>query len=207
MTFERFIEKKYDGLNFIPISTEEYLPGAILNKEERIVDHLKRVFHLEDPKKWSTKKVNATIAGEKVIGERSLNAGATLLGVFSLKNNTKSNYAVSFEFNEVASVVFDTSNGGVYENEIRNMIDKLKADDKRDWKDVLHTYIVTETIYVEKFSASFKKDGRVMAAAEVEQLKNEVNVNADYQWSSAGVIEIVNNKTPFGVRGFSIKRL
>lgn len=54
-TFEKFIEQYYKGFNFISIASEAFLPGAIINSDDRIIDHVGRIFPNENPKKWAYK--------------------------------------------------------------------------------------------------------------------------------------------------------
>ncbi|MBI4929817.1 MAG: hypothetical protein HY841_03575 [Bacteroidetes bacterium] len=204
--FEKFIEKNYPGLNFISITNDNYVPGVILNDDDRIIDGLSRIFSAEPATKWAAATVNADIAGGEVQGERDLDSGGSVLGIVSLKAGVAVNYSVSFTFDKVTEMVFDTAKGAVYENEVREMIMKLKGNNRPRWKEILHEYVVMESVYVESATVEFKRNGKVLGQADIEQLTNEVNIDAKYKWNTKGKMEIKNNTSPFGVRGFLIKR-
>ncbi len=205
-TFEDFIEKYYPGMNYLAISTEQYAPAVVLNQEDRIVASLARVFGNMPQASWATAKVQTRIAGDKVQGTRALDAGAKLLGVFSVKAGVNTDYSVTFSFENATSMIFDTQKGGVYEKDVRDMIMKLKDTDKGSWNDLLHEFVVMESIYVESFKAKFIRNGKVTGAVDVEKLKDELSISGDYSWNSQGEVEIINNNTPLGVRGFLVKR-
>lgn len=206
-TFEKFIEQYYKGFNFISIASEAFLPGAIINSDDRIIDYVGRIFPNENPKKWAYKTIKANIPSEVIKGERSLDLGISILGLFSLKGGFTSKYDISFEFNDVTEIVFDTENGGAYENEIRRMIMNLKKSDRDLWKSILHEHVIMEVVIVKSAVIEFKKNGTVVGEAEFEDIKKNVSINGSFKWNSEGkmVIDNVNN-IPFGVMDFQIKR-
>jgi hypothetical protein len=206
LKFEKFIESKFKGLNFLSISNDTFKPGVILNNDDRIIDSLWRIFPKQSANKWKTTKVDSTIAGYTIEGERALDITGKVLGVFSLQAGVTAKYSISFEFSECQSLVFDTEAGGIYENEARNLIMKLKETDRATWKDILHEYITMESVYVESFTAKFKREGKVVTSAEIEKVSQEVKVSAAFSWKTNGVMEIKNNQNPLGVRGFTVKR-
>ena len=193
-------------MNFISIPTEDYIPGIIINDDDRIIDALFSIFDDEPPAKWKTKVVNANIASQTIQGERNLDLGLTVLGIFTLKAGVTAKYSASFEFGNATAIVFDTATGGVFENQVRTMIMKLKKEDQVRWKQILHQTVVLQAIYVESLSAEFKRNGQIVTEAEAEKLKNEVTINGKFSWDAAGKMVIKNNKVPFGVMGFMVKR-
>lgn len=205
--FENYIEKNYPGLNFISLPNEEYLPGQILNNDDRIVDGLSRIFNEEPDTKWITKKINANIVGGTIQGNRDLDIGVNVLGIFSLRAGSKAQYSISFSFDQVSQVVFDTTKGAVYENEVRRMILNLKKTNKKDWRDILHNYVVISSVYVESMTVEFYRNGNAILEAQIPEFSNEVKIDTKYEWNNNGKIEIKNNKLPFGVTGFTIKRM
>lgn len=206
-SFEKFIEKKYPGLNFISISSEDYIPGVIVNDDDRIIDSLQNVFRTEPSQRWGTKRIAAEIADETIHGERNLSISGKVIGLFQLKAGVTAAYTVSFEFNKCTEHVFDSANGAIYENDARRMIDKLKDTDKETWKSLLHNFVTMCAVYIEEVTIQFKRDGAVVLEADIEKLKQEVSIGSDYKWSAAGKMVFSNNKVPFGVMGFPIKRM
>jgi hypothetical protein len=206
-SFEKFIEENYKGFNFISIASEAFVPGVILNDDDRIVDSIQRVFSEVNEAKWSKKVINASMPSEVISGERKLDLGVSLLGLFSLKGGFDANFTVSFEFNEVSEMVFDTANGGIYENEIRKLIMDLKHSDRDLWKSILHEHVVMEVIIVKSAIVEFKRNGKVIGEAEIEKIKNSISINGTYSWNSSGKMIVTNDKKlPFGVMDFQIKR-
>ena len=104
----------------------------------------------------------------------------------------------------MTEVVFDIANGGPLENELRSNFMKLKKDNRPRWNDVLHDYAVMSSIYVDTFSATFKRDGKI--ETNVDVIIKDISINANAEWSTNGKLVIKGNKSPFGVRGFTIKR-
>lgn len=203
--FEKFIEKNYKGLNFISIPSEAYKPGVLLNDDDRIFAHLSRIF--KDEQKWKIKQIKANIPNQVINGERDLDLGITLLGIISLKGGFESSYTVSFEFNDVSEVVFDTENGGAYENEVRTLIQNLKKSDQNTWHQILHKYVAMEIVIVNSVTVEFKRNGKALGEIDLPQIENELSINGKYLWGSNGKMEIKNdNNVPFGVLGFQIKR-
>ncbi len=111
---------------------------------------------------------------------------------------------MSFSFDKMKEVIFDFENGAPLENELRKMFMKLKDKDRARWKTVLHDYAVTSSLYVNSFKATFKRDGQV--ETDVNILTKDISFNAHTEWSASGELTISGNNTPFGVRGFIIKR-
>ena len=206
-SFEKFIEQNYPGLNYISLANEEYVPGQILNSDDRILDNLSRVFPNEAPNKWSTKRVDAHITGGSVSGQRNLDFGLNVLGIFSLKAGAKANYSIQFSFDKVSQIVFDIANGAVYENEVRSLINELKQHNRPHWRMLLHEFVVMESLIVENMRVTFRKEGNVVVAADIPALENAIKVDASYEWNAQGEMEITNNKLPFGVLGFTVKRI
>ena len=205
--FEKFIEENYKGLNFISIQSEAIEPGVILNDDDRIIDDLSRIF--PDEIKWKTIPIAASISNLTVNGERNLDLGISVLGMIGLKGNGgfNSGYSVSFEFSEVSEVVFDTENGGAYENEVRTMIQKLKNTDRNAWFGILHKFVTMEVLIVKSATVEFKKDGKVIGDVDLPMLHNALSINGSYNWIGSGKMVVNNDKSlPFGVLGFQIKR-
>ena len=205
--FEKFIERNYRGLNYISIPNESFLPGVVLNLEDRITDSLSRIFTSEKIEKWKQKTVNANMANQSVSGERNLDLGVTLLGIVSLKGGFNTDYNVTFEFDEVCEIIFDTDNGGAFENEVRTMIERLKKEDRNRWSKILHEYVVMEVVVVKSVTMEFKRNGKVVGELDLPQLENELSFNGSYKWNKKGKMVIKNDKSlPFGVLGFPVKR-
>jgi hypothetical protein len=206
-TFEKFIEQYYRGFNFISIASEAFLPGVIINSDDRIIDNVGRLFPNENANKWLHKTVNANIPNEIIKGERSLDLGISILGLFSLKGGFASNYDISFEFNDVTQIIFDTEKGGAYENEIRRMVMDLKKSNRSVWKSILHEHVIMEVVIVKTATIEFKKNGQIIGEVEYEDIKNNISINGTFKWNSAGKMVIKNvNNIPFGVLDFQIKR-
>ncbi len=87
--FERLIEQNYPGLNFVAISNEAYMPGVILNDDDRIVDAMS---HLFSGGNWKTKTVEANTGDQTIEGSFSLGFGGTFLGAVTVKSNVSSKY-------------------------------------------------------------------------------------------------------------------
>lgn len=206
--FEKFMQENYKGYNFISIPNEAFAPGVILNYDERIVDNIQRIFPSASPLKWSKKAVIASMPIQVVSGERKLDLGVSLLGLFSLKAGLGSKYTVSFEFNEVTEMVFDVLNGGIYENEIRTLILNLEYSDHDAWEDIIDEHLVMEVLIVKSVTVEFKRDGKSVSDFEIEQIKNEIGINGSYTWDETGkmVLNSVQNY-PFAVMDFQINKL
>jgi hypothetical protein len=206
-TFEKFIEEHYKGFNFISIPSEALVPGVIINSDDRIVDSVKRIFTEAAPNKWGIKTIKANMHSQVIAGERKLDLGITLLGLFSLKGGASSKYDISFEFNDVTEIVFDTQNGGAYENEIRGFIMDLKQANRSLWKSILHEHVVMEVVIVKTATVQFKRSGNIVGEAQIEDIKNDISINGSYSWNNEGKMVIKNdNNIPFGVLDFQIKR-
>lgn len=206
MNFEKFIENNYKGLNSLAISDERYMPGVILNNEDRIVDALSNLFPSAPATKWITEKVKTTVSGQTITGSRDLEIGSMILGVVGIKAGVSANYSLSFEFDNATSVVFDNSKGGIYENDVRTLINDLKQNNKDQWRSVLHGYVVMESIIVEIFKIQLSRNGKVITQADLQQYGQEISINGSYSWITNGTMQINNNTNPLGVRGFPIKR-
>lgn len=205
--FEQIIEKNYRGLNFLSISHGDYLPGVIIDNEDRIVDAIWNVFPDWNKEKWKVKEVDLRIAGGATEADRKLDITGKILGVFSLKAGVTADYSISFEFDKCSSIIFDTSNGGgLYENQVIRSIRELKETDREIWRDLIRNFFVMESVFVESFRTTFKRNGKVLVGADLEMIEQEVKIAAKYNWGGNGTMEISDNKNPFGVRGFIIKR-
>ncbi len=199
--FEKVIEKYYPGLNFLAISNEAYAPGVVLNHDDRIVDTLESLF---PGGAWTTKTVDANTGTQKIEGSRSLELGATILGSVMIKSGVASRYEINFEFGQMKEVIFDNRKGAPLENELRNKFMQLKNSNRNRWNDVLHNYVVMSSLYVDTFTATFIRDGNVETNADV--ITRDVSIHANAEWKTDGKLKLTGNKTPFGTRGFIVKR-
>lgn len=207
ISFERFIERHYKGMNFISIPSGVHVPGVILNNNDRVETALARLFPTENPAKWATIIVPANIPNETVKGNRGLSLDFALLGMLGIKGSVTANYEIEFRFEEVSSLVFDTGYGAVFENDVRSMIMELKNRDHDAWKQILHEFVAMEAVIVKRAVLSIKRNGQAIGEANFPTHAGEVTINAKFEWKADGtmVIENVNN-IPFGLLGFQVKR-
>jgi hypothetical protein len=64
--------------------------------------------------------------------------------------------------------------------------------------------VVTEVYYARSFTARFRRNGKIMARADIHS-QLDIAVHASYEWSDANTLVITENKNvPFGIRGFKL---
>ncbi len=207
MRFEIFLERYFRGLNYLSIPTETHVPGVILNNDDRVEMSLAKLFYDENPVRWDTKIVAADLNNETVSGSRGLGLDFTLLGMISAKGTAKAEYVVTFEFNDVSAIVFDTDGGAVFENEVRTLIMELKNRDRAKWKQILHEFVVMEAVVVRRATITIHRNGAVVTEANFPTTAGEISIKGSYQWGIDGRLIIENTgNIPFGVLGFQVKR-
>lgn len=206
--FEKLVEQQFPGMNYLSVSLENLAPGDIINHEDEKIDALRRLFPARKPESWTTKKISAGIADQTITDERKLDLGANLFNIVSVQAGFDKSLTATFEFGETSAIVFDTDNGAVYENEVRGMMRALKEanDDSPKWRNVLHQFVVMECIYINSVTVTFKKNNQIIADADIPAIQQGLKIKGEYLWGSDGKLTIRNNTTPFGVRGFLVKK-
>lgn len=201
--FEQKLKPYFPHINFLNSSTSSYLPGSILDNEENDYreGHIREILTDLPEEEWTLDYVEANLLVGRISGNSKIEGGANILGIIRLKSSVSKNYEMEYELSEITAVEFKKTSM----IEIQGALAKLKRENRRKWKIVKHDYIVTESFFAKTFTIKFKKDGEVVAEAE---LKSDIEVSADtnINWGSAGIISITNNeKVPFGVKGFIVR--
>jgi len=204
MNFEKFVQRKIKGLNVLRISTENYGPGTVINQRANDirVGHLKDIFTDWETEKWKVDRMNANLLhGENVEGSFSAGVNATILGMFKVGANVQLGTTIDYKIDEiVASELLNTSH-----LELDNAFDTLKVKNRPQWKKYKGYTYITESFYAKSFSITFKRNGTVMAEADIKANISVVG-SANVTWSGGGTIIVAgNNKVPFGVRGFKVR--
>lgn len=205
-TFERLIEKHYPGLNFILIPDERYMPGAIINNNDQIIDHINKI-HLFDENKCITKVINTTIANNELTYENSLSFDFSLLGLIKLVGKSKKKYKVNFEYKNVKSVVFNTIDAnGYYENDIKEILMNLKKSDRSRFLRIKKDFVIMQSLFVDELIITIEKEGNVVTEADFTISKDEYKIEGEYTWNTDGKMIIKNTQNvPFGVIDLKIK--
>lgn len=207
ISFEKFIERKFRGLNFISIPTSAHVPGVILNNNDRVESALYNLFPEEPSSRWKTSTINADMRDINVKGHRALEIDSKLLGIVGISGSASASYEIDFQFEEVSSLVFDTDNGAVFENEIRTMLTGLRSSNRPAWRQILHEFVVTEAVYVKTAVLRIHRNGNAIEQADFPTHAGELNIDGAFEWRTDGTMVVENSRNiPFGLLGFIVKR-
>jgi hypothetical protein len=203
MEFYQFIRKHIPGLRVLPISTELYIPGVILDgKKLRMLGHCRDVLPDEPANAWEFIHSEASIVYGAVSASRKLNSGVKVLGIFSLGGGFSHDLSVSFEVHDIRGATLSTN-----QLLLQPKLNRLRRKDRRGrWAMINNNLVVLEAFFAAGFTAKFYRENQLMTRAELEQISHlRVEAGVDYDWKAGQELIITSNaKVPFGVRGFIV---
>ncbi|MFO7997768.1 MAG: hypothetical protein R6U86_02180 [Bacteroidales bacterium] len=203
MDFQRFIRKHISGLKLLPISTEQYVPGVILDAERlRFFGHCRDVLPEEPESTWTFSFTEANMIYGSLSSNRKMRSGLSILGLFSLRGGFGHDLSVHFDVADVRGAYLNTN-----QLTLQPRINALRSIDRRGrWRLVNNKLVVLETFYASEVCVTFYKNNEVMTQAELEELSRlDVRSDIEYRWKGGRELVISRNSSvPFGVRGFIV---
>ncbi|NQU87100.1 MAG: hypothetical protein HQ541_15190 [Mariniphaga sp.] len=202
------MEKQIPEINFLTASGGDIKPGSILESQNKdiVIGYLPKYFKNIPPfneENLSVIEVPYNIQLDKISGITSANGALNIMNSLGLKYDSKLNYKIDLEINEITSFKFANDLGII---DFEQAIEKLAKTNKSLFKKIKNHYLVIRVIYAgsykvtidieknEKFEADNKLEGiDFKGSAEFKKEENSVLIN--------------NNKdVPFGVICFKIKK-
>ncbi len=203
MDFYRFIRRHIPGMRILPVSTEKYIPGSILDGKKLIrLGHCREVLYEEPESSWEYTKSEASIIYGCITAQRKLGNRISVMGVFSAAGNLNRDISVSLEVSDIRGATLRLS-----QLALQPRLNELRSIDRRGrWRQINNHLVVLETFYANCFKARFYRDNHLLSQSALEQLTSlHFTVESDYNWVSDHELVIANNHTvPFGVRGFLV---
>jgi hypothetical protein len=203
MEFYGFIRKHIAGLKLLPIATDQFVPGVILEPEKmRFFGHLRDVLPEEPESSWAYTRTEANMIYGSLTSSRKMRSGLSILNLFSLKGGFGHGLHVHFEISGVQGAYLNTN-----QLALQPRVNDLRTTDRRGhWKLVNNKLIVMETYYASDVSVKFYRDNEVMTQAELEEVSGlNLRSEIDYRWEGGQELVISrNDSVPFGVRGFIV---
>jgi hypothetical protein len=203
MDFHGFIRRHISGLKLLPIATEQYVPGVILEPEKmRFFGHLRDVLPEEPESSWAYTRTEANMIYGSLNSSRKMRSGLSILNLFSLKGGFGQDLRVRFEIGGVRGAYLNTN-----QLTLQPRVNALRSTDRRGrWRLVNNKLVVMETYYASDVSVLFYRENEVMTQAELEEVSGlDMRAGIDYQWKGGRELVISrNDSVPFGVRGFIV---
>jgi hypothetical protein len=203
MEFQRFVRTHLSGLRILPLSTTNYVPGVILDREKlRIFGHCREVLPDVDESVWKYGKAEANMIYGSITANRKLNSGVKVMGIFSLGGKYDRDISVHLEINDIRGASLNIS-----QMALQPKIIELRSIDRRGrWRLINGKLVVMETFFASEFTATFFRHDQMVTQAELEEITRiDVDASVDYQWKSGRQLVVTqNSQVPFGVRGFVV---
>lgn len=203
MEFYRFIRRHIPGMRILPVSTDKYIPGSILEGKKLIrLGHCREVLPDEPESSWEYTKSDANIIYGCITAQRKLGNRVSVLGVFSAAGSLSRDISVSLELSDIRGATLQLT-----QLALQPRINELRKTDRRgSWRLINNHLVVLETFFASSFKARFFRDNHILTQAALEQLTSlHFTLESDYKWVSDHELVITNNnKVPFGVRGFVV---
>jgi hypothetical protein len=203
MDFQRFIRKHIAGLKLLPISTEQYVPGVILEPEKlRYFGHCRDVLPDEPESTWEYSSTEANMIYGSLNSSRKMRSGLSVLGLFSLRGGFDHDLRVNFHVTDVRGAYLNTN-----QMALQPKINRLRSADRRGrWRLVNNKLIVLETFYANEVTVTFFRKNEVLTQLQLEEISRlDVRSEIDYHWKGERELVISRNASvPFGVRGFIV---
>ncbi len=203
MDFQRFIRTHLAGLRVLAVSTENYIPGIILDREKlRILGHCREVLPDEPESTWSYSTSDASMMYGSITANRKMKSGLKVMGIFSLRGSVDRDLSVHIDINDIRGASLNTS-----QLALQPKINQLRNIDRRNrWRVISNQLIVMETFFASGFTATFMRNDQVVTQAELEEItKLNVEASVDYHWQAGKQLVVTQNaRVPFGVRGFVV---
>ncbi len=203
MMLYRFIRKHIPGLRLLPLSTDAYVPGSILDHEKmRVIGHCRHVLPDEPASSWDYSLSEASIIYGTISTNRKMNSGIRLLGVLSLRGGAAKELRVNVEVSDIRGASLNIS-----QIELQPKLNQLRQLDRRGrWRQVNNNLVVLESFFASEFKATFYRKSKVLTKVELEDITSiDVQAEVDMQWvSDKSLVVSRNDQLPFGVRGFVV---
>lgn len=203
MDLYRFIKTHLPGLRILPVSTSQYVPGVILDRQKlRVFGHCREVMPEEPEETWAYVKSEANMIYGTVTADRKLRKGVKVLGLFSLGGGFGHGMNVHLELTDIRGAILQTS-----QLALQPRINELRTIDRRGrWRLINNRLVVLETFFASAFKATFFRNDQVVGQAEIDEVSGiDIEASVDYQWESGHQLVVTNNASvPFGVRGFVV---
>ncbi len=185
------------------VSTEQYIPGVILDPEKkRILGHCRDVLPEVPEDLWTYRHSQASMSYGTIEADRKLRAGGRLPGLLSLSGALLRDIRVQTSILEVRGAYLD-----INQFILQPMLNELRREDRRGrWQQVKNRYVVMETFYASRFEVRFYKNKELLSRLQLEELY-EVHIEGEleHQWVADEALLVTDNqKVPFGVRGFIV---
>ncbi len=203
MLLQRFIRKHIPGLRILPVSTEHYIPGVILDtSSKRLLGHCRDVLANEPESAWAFTLSEASMVYGTVEMDRKLGVRGRILGVIAVGGNLARDLRVHLDIEEVTGASLDMP-----QLILQPKLNELRRSDRRGgWRMVNNRFVVTETFYAGKFKANFFRHKELLTRAELGDIARiDIDGEVSYHWETEEALVISkNSKVPFGVRGFVV---
>lgn len=203
MEFRRFIRTHLSGLRILPLSTTNYVPGVILDRDKlRLFGHGREVLPDADESIWEYGKAEASMIYGTITANRKMKSGVKVMGIFSVDGGFDRDLSVHLELTDIRGASLHIS-----QMALQPKLIALRSSDRRGrWRLINGKLMVMETFFASEFTATFFRRDQMVTQAELEELsKIDVDASVEYQWKADRQLVITqNSKVPFGVRGFVI---
>jgi hypothetical protein len=203
MEFQRFIRTHLSGLRVLPISTTNYVPGVILDREKlRIFGHCREVLPDIDEGVWEIGKADANMIYGSITAHRKLKSGLKIMGIFTLGGRYDRDLSVNLEVTDIRGASLNISQMALQPK----LINLRNIDRRGRWRMINGKLVVMETFFASGFTATFFRHDQMVTQAELEEVTRiDVDASVDYQWKAGRQLVVTqNSQVPFGVRGFVV---
>ena len=203
MLLTQFIRKHIPGLRIIPLSTEQYVPGCIMDREKlRLLGHCRQVLPDEPESSWTYAKSEASIIYGNISTGRKMDSGIRVLGVLGLRGGFSQDVHVHIEVSDIRGAALPLN-----QMELQPKLNELRRTDRRGrWRQINDRLVALETFYASEFKAAFYRKNKVLKKADLEKISAvDVEADVEFSWIKDHTLVIsCNDKVPFGVRGFVV---
>lgn len=194
---------KNHGIRLFFSSTENYVPGVILEKQKKAYSNIGT---LEDTlgggsEKWATELLLANFAKGIVEQSFSLN-GKSSVDKFGMnvKGGLKHAKSVNFEISDVKARSFKSQSKITIWPELLKIRDK----NKQKWKMIDNNWVIAIVYYASEMTVKFKVDAAINLKGDIEN-RVKVSGGAGIEWDSNRSFTITKNQeVPFGFSGWKI---
>ncbi len=197
------MRKHVPGLRILPLSTDSYVPGVILERDKmRFLGHCRDVLPDEPESSWKFSKSDASIIYGTISMDRKIDNNAKVLGVFSFRGAYGRGLYVNIDIQDVRGAFL-----ALNQLQLHPKLNALRQVDRRGrWRQVNNQLVVLEAYYASEFKACFKRNNKIITKGELEDITMmDVGAGVEYAWETDKSLIITRNKhLPFGVRGFTV---
>jgi len=208
LEFPEFLKRHQ--LQLLAVSTDDVIPGAVVDQERRGYapqGRLEEILAAEPPAFWDTEMNQANLVYGTVERTFSLAGKASLteMGV-RIDGGLARAKSATFAITGVYARTFMNGSGHASMFSLVPKLHDLKKADKPRWKLVNGKWIVLETFYASEARISFDTSGEVNLKAEVDAAGGaNVSGSGGIKWTGKRAFTITgNNQVPFAFRGWKV---